>query len=115
MNEKQDVTRSDAGRAVTSATALTPKLVLRRGEDRRVRGGHPWIFSNEVESWLGPVEPGGLVDVNDYRGAFLGRAYVNRHSLICARVLTRGRDEIDTAFFVKRMERAKRLRDSVYP
>lgn len=91
------------------------QLVLRKGEDRRVRGGHPWIFSNEVESWQGDVEDGGLVDVQDHRGAFLGRAYVNRHSLICARLLTRGRDEIDTAFFVKRLERAKRLRDAVYP
>jgi 23S rRNA (cytosine1962-C5)-methyltransferase len=91
------------------------RLVLRRGEDRRVRGGHPWIFSNEVAAWEGPVEDGGLVDVTDHRGAFLGRAYVNRHSLIGARLLTRGRDEVDTAFFVKRLERAKRLRDSVYP
>jgi 23S rRNA (cytosine1962-C5)-methyltransferase len=56
-----------------------------------------------------------MVDVNDYRGAFLGQAYVNRHSLICARLLTRGREEIDTAFFVKRFERAKRLRDAVCP
>jgi len=92
-----------------------PRLVLRRGEDRRVRGGHPWIFSNEVAAWEGPVEDGGLVEVTDHRGAFLGRAYVNRHSLICARLLTRGRDEVDTAFFVKRLERAKRLRDTVYP
>jgi len=91
------------------------RLVLRRGEDRRVRGGHPWIFSNEVAAWEGPVEDGGLVEVTDHRGAFLGRAYVNRHSLICARLLTRGRDEVDTAFFVKRLERAKRLRDTVYP
>jgi 23S rRNA (cytosine1962-C5)-methyltransferase len=98
-----------------TTVATSPKLVLRRGEDRRVRGGHPWIFSNEVESWLGSVEDGGLVEVNDHRGAYLGRAYVNRHSLICARLLTRGRDEIDAAFFVKRLERAKRLRDSVYP
>ena len=99
---------------MTTATG-TAKLVLRRGEDRRVRGGHPWIFSNEVEEWVGGVEDGGLVDVVDQRGAFLGRAYVNRHSLICARMLTRGRDDIDTAFFVKRLERAKRLRDAVYP
>ncbi len=91
------------------------QLVLRNGEDRRVRGGHPWIFSNEVESWSGAVEDGGIVEVADHRGAFLGRAYVNRHSLICARLLTRGRDEIDTAFFVKRLERARRLRESVYP
>lgn len=98
-----------------STATGTAKLVLRKSEDRRVRGGHPWIFSNEVESWLGPVQDGGLVDVQDHRGAFLGRAYVNRHSLICARLLTRGRDEIDTAFFVKRLERAKKLRDSDYP
>jgi len=99
---------------VTTATGAA-KLVLRKGEDRRVRGGHPWIFSNEVESWLGMVEDGGLVDVVDHRGAFLGRAYVNRHSLISARLLTRGRDEIDGAFFVKRLERARKLRDAVYP
>jgi 23S rRNA (cytosine1962-C5)-methyltransferase len=99
---------------VTTATGAA-KLVLKKGEDRRVRGGHPWIFSNEVEHWQGHVADGGLVDVTDYRGAFLGRAYVNRHSLITARLLTRGRDEVDTAFFVKRLERAKRLRDAVYP
>jgi len=99
---------------VTTATGAA-KLVLKKGEDRRVRGGHPWIFSNEVENWQGDVADGGLVDVTDHRGAFLGRAYVNRHSLITARLLTRGRDEVDTAFFVKRLERAKRLRDAVYP
>lgn len=91
------------------------RLVLRRGEDRRVRGGHPWIFSNEVEAWEGPVEDGGLVDVTDQRGAFLGIAYVNRHSLICARMLTRRREEIDAAFFVRRLERARRLRDAACP
>jgi len=98
-----------------SVTTGAARLVLRKGEDRRVRGGHPWIFSNEVEAWEGDVADGGLVDVTDHRGAFLGRAYVNRHSLITARLVTRGRDEIDTAFFVKRLERAKRLRDAVYP
>ena len=86
-----------------SKVIAAAQLVLRKGEDRRVRGGHPWIFSNEVESWQGGVEDGGLVDVVDHRGAFLGRAYVNRHSLICARLLTRGRDEVDQAFFVRRI------------
>lgn len=98
-----------------TTTAGIARLVLRKGEDRRVRGGHPWIFSNEVEEWQGAVEDGGLVEVLDQRGAFLGQAYVNRHSLICARILSRGRDEIDTAFFVKRLERAKRMRDALYP
>jgi 23S rRNA (cytosine1962-C5)-methyltransferase len=92
-----------------------PVLVLGRNQDRRIRGGHPWIFSNEVAELRGTVEPGGLVDVADHRGAFLGRAYYNAHSLICARVLTRGRDEIDTGFFVRRLERAVRLRERLMP
>ncbi len=91
------------------------KISLRSGEDRRVRGGHPWVFSNEIASYEGAFEDGDVLDVLDSRGAFLGRAYVNRHSLIAARVLTRGRDPIDTAFFVRRFERAKRLREGVYP
>lgn len=100
---------------VNPAARPAARLVLRRGEDRRVRGGHPWIFSNEVAAWEGTVEDGGLAEVTDQRGAFLGVAYVNRHSLICARLLTRGRDDVDAAFFVRRFERAKRLRETAYP
>ena len=92
-----------------------PRLILRKNQDRRVRGGHPWIFSNEIAEVEGEVENGDLVDVTDFRGAFLGRAYYNAHSLIAARLLTRGRDPIDAAFFARRFERALRLRESVLP
>ena len=92
-----------------------PRLILRKNQDRRVRGGHPWIFSNEIAEVEGEVENGDLVDITDFRGAFLGRAYYNAHSLIAARLLTRGRDPIDAAFFARRFERALRLRESVLP
>jgi 23S rRNA (cytosine1962-C5)-methyltransferase len=92
-----------------------PRLTLRKNQDRRVRGGHPWIFSNEIAEVEGEVENGDLVDITDFRGAFLGRAYYNGHSLIAARLLTRGRDPIDAAFFARRFERALRLRESVLP
>jgi 23S rRNA (cytosine1962-C5)-methyltransferase len=96
--------------------AATPaRLVLRKNQDRRVRGGHPWVFSNEVAQVEGEPADGALVEVVDFRGATLGRAYYNRKSLICARLLTRGRDEIDAAFFIKRIERAVRFRESVLP
>ena len=94
---------------------VTARLILGRHQDRRVRGGHPWIFSNEIADIEGAPKPGGLVEITDDRGAFLGRAYWNPQSLIAARVLTRGRDEIDTAFFVKRLERAVRFRERVLP
>src|SRR5439155_9859523 len=71
------------------------RLVLRKHEDRRVRAGHPWIFSNEIEHLEGSPADGDLVEIVDARGAFLGRGYYNHTSLIAARVLTRGRDPID--------------------
>jgi 23S rRNA (cytosine1962-C5)-methyltransferase len=95
--------------------AGSPRLVLRKNQDRRVRGGHPWVFSNEVAELQGAPADGDLVEVVDLRGAFLGRAYYNRRSLICARLITRGRDEVDEAFFVRRIERALKLREAVYP
>ncbi len=95
--------------------AAPPRLVLRKNQDRRVRGGHPWVFSNEVAEVQGAPADGDLVEIVDFRGAFLGRAYYNRKSLICARLVTRGRDEVDEAFFVRRIERAVRLREAVYP
>jgi len=96
-------------------TTATKRLVLRKNQDRRVRGGHPWIFSNEVATLEGAPAPGDLVEVADVRGAFLGRAYYNPQSLICARLVTRRRDEVDADLFVKRVERAVRLREAVLP
>ena len=93
----------------------TAQLVLKRNQDRRVRSGHPWVFSNEIERFEGEPGPGALVDVVDSRGAFLGRAYYNAHSLIAARLLTRRREDIDAGFFMKRIERALRLRESLLP
>ena len=69
--------------------APLPRLVLRKNQDRRVRGGHPWVFSNEIATIEGAPADGDLVEIADFRGAFLGRAYFNHKSLICARVLTR--------------------------
>lgn len=96
-------------------TDTSRRLVLRKNQDRRVRGGHPWVFSNEIATIEGSPSDGDLVEVVDFRGAFLGRAYYNRKSLIAARLLTRKRDEIDVAFFVKRIERALRYRQDALP
>src|SRR5262249_7732860 len=56
-----------------------------------------------------------LVEVHDFRGAYLGRATYNHTSLICARILTRGRDEVDAAFFARRFTRALHWREHAFP
>jgi len=67
-------------------------LKLNKNEERRIRAGHLWVFSNEVNTKETPFdqfEPGQLVDVQASNGKSLGIAYVNPASLICARILSR--------------------------
>jgi 23S rRNA (cytosine1962-C5)-methyltransferase len=69
-----------------------PVLKLKKNEHRRIRSGHLWVFSNEVDTQQTPFEiyqPGQLVDIQASNGKSLGIAYVNPASLICARLLSR--------------------------
>ena len=47
-----------------------PTVLLRSGEDRRVRAGHPWAFSNEnlMDAETKALPPGSL-EQNPARGA----------------------------------------------
>ena len=89
------------------------ELILKPQEDRRIRAGHLWAFSNEIAEARDIGTNGGLVDVISSRGRFLGRGYYNQHSLIAARLLTNRREEIDRAFFVSRVTRAFDYRKEV--
>ncbi|MFH0777979.1 MAG: class I SAM-dependent rRNA methyltransferase [Candidatus Eisenbacteria bacterium] len=89
-----------------------PRVHLKKNEDRRVRIGHPWVFSNEVERFEGPIEEGGLVDVYSFGRTFLARGYINTQSQIMLRVLSREPEEIDGKFFLKRIRRAIQYRDA---
>lgn len=99
--------------------ALLPELRLRRGEDRRLRAGHLWVFSNEVDTAATPLagfEPGAQVRVVGERGQLLGVAYLNPATLIAARILTRGTDSaVDTRWLVSRLRRALELREALVP
>lgn len=67
---------------------------LRKGEDRRVKFGHPWVFSNQVEK-IEKVVPGTYATFKDISGKILGHGVVNPHSLIYGRIFTtRGSDAV---------------------
>lgn len=93
-------------------------LYLRRGEDKRLRVGHLWIFSNEVDIAKSPLrdfEPGEPALVCDAAGRVLGTAYVNPGSLISARLLSRKAMLLTRDFLRERLETAWRLRETLYP
>jgi 23S rRNA (cytosine1962-C5)-methyltransferase len=92
---------------------LTVKL--KKGTERRVRLGHPWIFSNELERLEEKPPPGADVRVVDWRGSFIGRGYINPHTLITIRLLWRRDQEPDGTMVRNRLERALALREALYP
>jgi 23S rRNA (cytosine1962-C5)-methyltransferase len=61
---------------------------LRPGADRRIRSGHPWVFSNELAISPKGLSPGTPVELQDAKGQFLARGYGNPHSLIAFRALS---------------------------
>ena len=95
-----------------------PALYLKRGEDARLRAGHLWVFANEVDvarSPLASFEPGEPCAILDSRDKPLGVGYVNPHSLICARLVSRGLDHaLDAALLRRRLEVALALRERLY-
>lgn len=94
------------------------QLFLKKHEDRRLRAGHLWIFSNEVDVKRSPLTdfaPGEAAQVCDAGGRALGTAYVNPASLITARIVSRKAGEtLDAALLRKRLSRALALRETLF-
>jgi 23S rRNA (cytosine1962-C5)-methyltransferase len=100
------------------AAGELPVLRLKRGEDRRIAAGHQWVFSNEIDASASPLSrfaPGDVVAVLSDRDRFLGYAYVNPHSLIAARILSRDRAHAPgRSLLVHRLQIALALRQRLY-
>jgi len=96
-----------------------PVLRLKPREERRLRTGHPWVFSNEIDTAATPLRgltAGGEVVIEDSRGRALGRAYVNPHSLITARLFSHDpQQSLDADFIGARLEQALALREQLFP
>jgi 23S rRNA (cytosine1962-C5)-methyltransferase len=92
------------------------RVNLKRGEDKRVRNGHPWIFSNEISDISEDKTPGSAAEIFDFENRFIGTGIYNPHSLIAVRLLSRSREDIDSrSFFLGRIKKALELRHSIYP
>lgn len=93
------------------------KLILKRREDKRIKNGHLWIFSNEVNTEKSPLKsfhPGEQVEVEAANGELVGTAYVNPHSLICARLISRTQQRLDYSLLLERFGDALKLRQQLF-
>lgn len=92
-----------------------PILKLKKNEDKRIKAGHLWVYSNEIDTQATPLKDlpaGSLCLLQDARGKDLGVGYVNPHSLIAVRLLSRSSDAtVSMRWLRKRMEQALQLRE----
>jgi 23S rRNA (cytosine1962-C5)-methyltransferase len=95
-----------------------PTLRLKKGEDRRIRSGHPWVFSNEIDTVSTPLKafsPGEEVIVEAHNKSVLGVAYVNPHSLITGRIISHQvHERLNKHFFIHRINQALALRERLF-
>ena len=93
-------------------------LRLNKNEERRLRAGHVWVFSNEVDTRVTPLsqfEPGQPVRIEEASGRVLGTGYVNPHALICARLVSRDPEYfLDQSLLVHRLNIALSLRERLF-
>ena len=93
-------------------------LRLKKDQERRLLAGHAWVYSNEVDTDATPLkdmEPGQPVELIAQRGRWLGHGYVNPHSLICARLVSRRRGQpLGAALLAHRIHAALALRERLY-
>lgn len=76
---------------------------LKKGEGRTLKAGGMWVYDNEIASTMGEIVDGGLVEVHDFDGYFMGIGYINRRSKITVRMMSRRTREIDRAFIEQRV------------
>lgn len=94
-----------------------PILRLRAKEDKRLKQGHVWIYSNEVDTKATPLKdftPGEQVIVQSSQGKSLGVAYINPNSLICARLLSRRPKLFGRGQIMQKIEMALALREACF-
>ncbi len=91
------------------------KLILKRREDVRLRSGHLWVFSNEIDGIIGTAENGDLIDVYDSSETLFGTGFYNKSSLIAVRILDKGLVEDLYPLFKERIFKAYEIRKTFYP
>ena len=71
-------------------------VFLKKGEEKRLRAGHSWVYANEVAHIDGKDKNGSLASVYSYDGKFVGKGYINHLSKILVRLFIYDENESDT-------------------
>ncbi|UUY09167.1 class I SAM-dependent rRNA methyltransferase [Pseudomonas sp. J452] len=95
-----------------------PSLRLKANADRRLRAGHLWVYSNEIDVAATPLtgfQAGDQAILEAAGGKALGIVAMSPNNLICARLLSRDVKHIlDKSLLVHRLNVCLSLRDRLF-
>ena len=89
------------------------EIKLKAKEERRLKAGHWWVFSNEIDGLDTSVEPGTLVRVLDSNGVQVGIGTFNPHSLIAVRLVQKGEGDLPKDFIFEKLDEAYSRRKEI--
>jgi 23S rRNA (cytosine1962-C5)-methyltransferase len=105
MKETEVIMKKD--REYTSIT------ITNKAKDS-LHNGHPWVYKDEIIEIQGDYENGDLVDVFSLKGRYLGTGFINDHSKITIRILSRNANDVfDEAFYKRRLQYSYDYRKTV--
>lgn len=91
---------------------------LNKGAEKRLKQGHLWIYSNEIDVKKTPLksfEPGEQVQVKSHSDKVIGTAFMSPASLIAGRLISRDPKQLmDQSLIVHRLKIALSLRQNVF-
>ncbi len=91
------------------------KIFLKKNEDKRIKHGHLWVFSNEIAKSDTGLESGDIVTLYDTGGQILGNGFYNKSSLIAVRLLSKRYNESFDDYSEEMITNALNLRKQLYP
>ncbi|MCQ2411148.1 MAG: class I SAM-dependent rRNA methyltransferase [Elusimicrobiaceae bacterium] len=89
------------------------QIKLKAKEERRLKAGHWWVFSNEIDGLDTSIEPGTLVRVLASDGTQVGIGTFNPHSLIAVRLLQKGEADLPEDFVFEKLDEAYTRRKEI--
>jgi 23S rRNA (cytosine1962-C5)-methyltransferase len=94
---------------------MNSKLVLKKNEEGRIKSGHLWVFSNEIDKIDGEINNGDIVELYDWKKNLLGTGFYNKNSLIALRLLSFSKVEDISTLLKEKILSALYLRKRFYP
>ncbi len=91
-----------------------PRITVTEKGAAFLRGGHVWVYADEVTATLGDLCDGELCDVYSDKSKYLGTGFYNSHSKIRVRIVSKNaNDTFDEAFWERKLRWALQYRRTV--